>query len=363
MAAVEGEFDRDLRGAFFNMAYSPFVILNKDLNFVDINQAALTAIKIKREDFIGRNLLDFFPYLKENERYQLYKDVLVTGKPIGFDEVSFHTDAGVLKFMIKAFKIGDYLGMSTLNVTNLTNTIDQLKTTKLNLQTVNDNLKRKNQELEEFSYVAAHDLRSPLTNIHSLLDMLQNENAISEAGMPVFDKVQQVAKQMCDKLRALNSVIALKTKSDDKKELLSFSKIIEKIKVNYSDEIVQSRTIIKEDFARAPDINYNVIQLESILQNLVSNAIKFRNPNRKPVILIKTALVKERLVLSVKDNGLGFEQTTDPNKIFGLFKRMHTHVEGLGVGLYVTNSIIANNGGAIRVTSEINKGTEFKITF
>ncbi|WP_165749773.1 PAS domain-containing sensor histidine kinase [Cellulophaga sp. Z1A5H] len=363
MAKIDGEYDKELRGAFFNMAYSPFVILNKDLNFVDINQAALNTIKIKREDFIGRNLLDFFPYLKENERYQLYKNVLVTGKSIGLDEVSFHTDDGVLKFMIKAFKIGDYLGMSTLDVTNLTNTIDQLKTTKVNLQTVNDNLKRKNQELEEFSYVAAHDLRSPLTNIHSLLDMLQSDNSISEKGMPVFEKVQQVAKQMCDKLRALNSVIALKTTLDDKIEIINFSAIVSKVKSIHIEEIVQTRTIIKEDFVHAPTIDYNLKQMESILQNLISNAIKYRNPNRKSVIFIKTSLVQGKLVLTVKDNGLGFDKTTPPEKIFGLFKRMHTHVEGLGVGLYVTHSMITNNGGEISVKSELNKGTEFKIIF
>ncbi|WP_158973683.1 ATP-binding protein [Cellulophaga sp. L1A9] len=363
MVAIEGEYNKEIRSAFFNMAYSPFVILNKDLNFVDVNEAGLKAIKIKREDFIGRNLLDFFPYLKDTERYQMYKDVLLTGEAMGFDELTFHTDKGMLKFMIKAFKIGDYLGMSTLDVTSLTSNIDQLKATKLNLQTVNDNLKRKNQELEEFSYVAAHDLRSPLTNIHSLLDMLQSENAISQEGLPVFEKVQEVAMQMCNKLRALNSVIALKTNMEDKKEVVNFSSIIGKVKVDNSEEIVQSRTIIKEDFVRAPSIIYNLKQIESILQNLISNSIKYRNPNRKPVIIIKTSIIDGKTVLTIKDNGIGFDKDTDPEKIFGLFKRMHSHVEGLGVGLYITNSIITNNGGEITTKSELNKGTQFKIIF
>lgn len=363
MKALDGEFDEDLRGAFFNMAYSPFVILNKDLNFVDINQAGLTAIKITREDFIGKNLLEFFPYLKDTERYQQYKNVLVTGEAIGYDQISFHTDKGVLKFMIRAFKIGNFIGMSTLDVTGLTNTIDQLKSTKENLQLVNHNLKRKNQELEEFSYVAAHDLRAPLTNIHSLLDMLEAENAIADNSKPVFDKVQEVAKQMCDKIRALNAVIALKTNNDTKKETVNFSEIIDRIKVNQSEEIISSRTIIKEDFTRTPSILYNQIQVESIMQNLISNAVKYKHQNRKPVIFIKTKLVKGKTVMTIKDNGIGFDQSTPPEKIFGLFKRMHTHVNGLGVGLYVTHSIITNNGGEISVKSEINKGTEFKIIF
>ena len=363
MVSIEGTFDKDLRASFFDMAYSPFVILNKELNFVDMNKAAETTIKVKRKDFIGRNLLDFFPYLENSNRLQMYNNVIETGNPIGFDELAFHTDKGVLKFMLKAFKIGDYLGLSTLDVTSLTRTIDKLKSTKVNLQVVNDNLKRKNQELEEFSYVAAHDLRAPLTNIHSLLDMLQYENAISDEGKPIFDKLQMVAKLMCDKLKALNNVIALKSDLDVTKEDVDFAEIVKKIQTNHSQEIIKSRAIIKVDFASCPTIHYNAVQMESILQNLISNAIKYKHHKRKPLILVKTKEVKGKKTLIIKDNGLGFDTDIAHNKIFGLFKRMHVHVDGLGVGLYIVHSIITNNGGEISVKSEVNKGTEFKINF
>jgi PAS domain S-box-containing protein len=356
------EFNNELRGAFFDMAYSPFVILDENLDFIDMNKAAETTVNIKREDFLGKNILDFFPYLKLNERYEMYKNVLTTGKPIGFDEVSFHTDNGIYKFMIRAFKIGNHLGMTTLNVTGLTNTIDQLKSTKVNLLNANKTLQIKNKELEEFSYVTSHDLRAPLTNIGSLLMMLEEMNGITEEGKPIFEKVVSVGKLMCEKLKALNSVIALKSTLDTEKKKIEFSEVLKKIKLNLSENIIANRAIIKEDFSNATVVNYNAIQIESIIQNLISNAIKYKHLKRKPVIYIKTKEVAGRTELIVKDNGVGLDESIDKDKIFGLFKRMHTHVEGLGVGLYITHFIITNNGGQIEVSSEVNKGTEFKIT-
>ncbi len=355
-------FNNELRGAFFDMAYSPFVILDENLDFIDMNKAAEVTVNIKREDFLGKNILDFFPYLKVNERYQMYKNVLITGEPIGFDEISFHTDNGIYKFMIKAFKIGNYLGMTTLNVTNLTNTIDQLKSTKVNLLNTNKTLERKNKELEEFSYVTSHDLRAPLTNIGSLLMMLDETNGITDEGKPIFEKVVSVGKLMCEKLKALNNVIALKSTLDNEKKEIEFSEVLKKVKLNQSEKIINNRAIIKEDFSNATSVNYNGIQIESIIQNLISNAIKYKHPRRKPVIYIKTKEVDGRIELTVKDNGIGLDKSIDKDKIFRLFKRMHTHVEGLGVGLYITHFIITNNGGQIEVQSEINKGTEFKIT-
>ncbi|QWX82703.1 PAS domain-containing protein [Cellulophaga sp. HaHaR_3_176] len=355
--------ENDLKGAFFDMAHSPFVILNKDLVFIDTNQAAISTLNVKREDFIGKSMLELFPYLSGTEKYSAYQKVIETGEPIGLDEVFIHTDKGIFKFIIRAFKIGEGLGITTLDVTNLMNSIEQLKSTQTNLEKVNKNLKQKNQELEEFSYVAAHDLRAPLTNLHSLLDMLEAQNAISEIGKPIFKKVQYVGNQMCDKLKALNNVIALKSSLGKRKEEISFSAIINKIKVTHSEEILNSRTIIKEDFSSCPTILYDPIQFESILHNLISNSIKYKHPKRKPVIYIKTKIVNGKKTLTIKDNGIGFDEDINPNKIFGLFKRMHTHVDGLGVGLYIIHSIINNNGGGIKVNSKINKGTEFKINF
>lgn len=354
------EINNDLKSAFFENAHSPFVILNREMKFVDVNQAGVKTLGINKENFIGKNLLDIFPYLEGTDRYDAYKKVIETGIPIGFDELLFKGENVEFKFMVRAFKIGEYLGVTTLDVTSLMETITKLKSTQTTLKDVNLNLKRKNQELEDFSYVAAHDLRAPLTNMKSLLQMVLKSDPTSADFVPIVEKMQVVTKVMCDKIKALNQVIAIKSNFSEHKEEMIFTDILSAIKLSHSEEIIEGRTIIKEDFSGCPKINYNPVQLESILQNLMSNALKYRHPSRKLNVKITTKLINDKTILTFKDNGLGFKQDL-ADKIFLLFKRMHTHVDGLGIGLYIINSIVSQNSGVIEVKSQVNKGTEFRI--
>ncbi|MUH36651.1 PAS domain-containing sensor histidine kinase [Zobellia amurskyensis] len=362
MKKYAAEINSDLKSVFFENAYSPFVIFDNQMNFVDVNHAFTTTVGADKENFIGKNLLDVFPYLKGTDRYVSYKEVLRTGIPVGYDEVSFIKDNTEYKWMVRAFKIGDYLGISTRDITNLSNTINQLKNAQNSLKNVNDNLKKSNQELEEFSYVAAHDLRAPLTNLKSLFEMFLKAGPVSDEVAPIVGRMQKVTKVMCDKIRALNQVIAVKSTFNGSHENIVFSEVVSKVKEGLSEDIIKSRTIIMEDFSGCSVINYNPVHIESIIQNLMSNALKYRHPKRKPIIKITSKKVDGKIELTLKDNGLGFDQSGS-NKVFGLFKRMHTHVEGLGIGLYIIKSIVTESGGKITVESQINKGTEFKIQF
>lgn len=362
MSVVDFDMNCELKSAFFENAYSPFVILNRDMNFVDVNQASVDTIGIKKENFIGKNLLDIFPHLEGTERYDAYRNVIETGEPVGFDELSFKGEFAEYTFMSRAFKIGDYLGITTLDVTNTIDTIQKLKSTQASLTEVNNDLKKKNQELEEFSYVAAHDLRAPLTNLKGLLRMaLDSETSTDEFG-PIVEKMEVVTKVMCDKITALNMVIATKSNFGSPKKELNFSDVFGEVKSVFSKEIIEGRTIIKEDYSSCPVIDYNHQQLETILQTLMSNALTYRHPKRKLSIKIETKMVKGKVQLSFRDNGLGFDQDLTMN-VFALFKRMHTHKDGLGVGLYIVKTIINENNGSIDVKSQVNKGTEFIITF
>ena len=358
----KAEISNVLKSAFFDNAYSPFLILNRNMDFVDVNQSYINTIGVEKENFIGKNILDIFPYLEGTERYDSYKSVIDTGVPMGFDEIMYKGENAEIRFMSRAFKIGDYLGITTLDVTNTVNTIEKLKIAQTSLKEVNDNLQRKNQELEDFSYLAAHDLRAPLTNLKSLLQMVLLSDPSSNEFVSIVEKMKIVTNGMCDKIGALNEVIAIKSNFSDKKEDMVFSEVIGKIKLSHSEEIIESRTIIKEDFSSCPMINFNPVQLESIIQNLMSNALKYRHPNRKLSVKITTKKVDGKTTLSFKDNGIGFKQNL-ADKIFGLFKRMHTHVDGLGIGLYIIHSIINQNKGKIEVKSKVNKGTEFLIQF
>jgi signal transduction histidine kinase len=104
--------------------------------------------------------------------------------------------------------------------------------------------------------------------------------------------------------------------------------------------------------------------LHSIFYNLISNSLKYRQPNIAPLIEIKSEILNNKIVLLFKDNGMGIDLENQNNMVFGLYKRFHPdHAEGKGVGLYMVKTQVETIGGSISVKSEVNKGTEFRIEF
>lgn len=351
----------DFRAAFFDIAHTPFAILDKDMVFLDVNETALSILEIKRDDVIGKKLVNVLPFIMDKQRYESYLNVLNTGRHITFDEVKVKTDSKELIFSIKAFKVGDGLGMAGLNITNLVQSINDLEYAQYELEMANSDLRKQNVELEEFSYVASHDLKAPLTNVEMLLSMLGEEGAITEQGRPYYEKLTQAVGLMSAKLSAINRVIALKAHEGNPKKIISFDQVINDIRNELSESIRSTGTEIKTDFSDCPKIYMDPIQMHSILQNLIVNAIKYRHPERPPRIHVSSKTFNNMTEIKVKDNGLGFDKSRGKGKVFGLFKRMHTHVEGLGIGLYMVKSIAQSHGGYVDVTTKINKGTTFKI--
>ena len=106
----------------------------------------------------------------------------------------------------------------------------------------------------------------------------------------------------------------------------------------------------------------HLLYARSIVYNLISNAVNYYSPKRQPLILVSCWLEGEYLVLSVADNRLGMD-LSDNSKIFAMFKRLHDHVEGTGVGLYIVKKIIENAGGKIEVESKVDQGSTFRVYF
>ena len=114
----------------------------------------------------------------------------------------------------------------------------------------------------------------------------------------------------------------------------------------------------------APDllVSFSPPNLRSIVYNLLSNALKYRAPDRPAHVQVRAAQTPQGVVLTVQDNGLGMTEGQQ-RQLFGLFQRLHTHVEGTGVGLYITKRLVENGGGTIAVQSQPNVGTTFTVTF
>jgi light-regulated signal transduction histidine kinase (bacteriophytochrome) len=236
-----------------------------------------------------------------------------------------------------------------------------LKETNLSLHNYSQSLERSNKELEEFAYISSHDMKSPMTSLVGMLTLMQHKDAIKPEHRNLFDLAVNSAMQMQKTIKALNEIIAFRKTLNIKREKIDLAEALQEVKISIHDLITSSGAIISADFSECPYINYPAVHLKSIFQNLLTNAIKYKQEGKPPVIDIKTTSEDNFVVLQFSDRGMGIDMKRNKNKLYGLFQRFHVNTEGVGIGLHMIHSIIESYGGKIEIESEVNQGTTFKI--
>ncbi len=231
------------------------------------------------------------------------------------------------------------------------------------LLNANKKLERSNAELEQFAYIASHDLREPLRKINTFGEMLKKKyySTLEEEGSGYVDRMQ-------------NATVRMQALIDD---LLTYSRVTTQAKPYTSvdlnlavkDVLSDLELRIKKTSGRVeagplPIIEADLIQMMQLFQNLIANAVKFHKPDEPPVI--KIYALKEapegHCMLAVEDNGIGIDEK-DYDKIFKMFQRLHgkDEYEGNGIGLAVCKKIVERHKGSIRIESVPGKGTKFII--
>lgn len=244
--------------------------------------------------------------------------------------------------------------------------VQKRATAQLELQHSNRELKIANNDLDNFVYCASHDLKAPIINIEGLLGVLKEE-------MPVATgSVEQVLHRLDGSLKQINrtikdltevSLITKKAAGAAAGGTILFSEVLEEVKQSVADVVEQTEAVILTDFEPCLAVTMQRKDMKSILYNLLTNSLKYKSPNRKPIVNFSTKVAEDYIVLCVADNGIGVELLGYEKKMFKLFKRLHDHVEGSGVGLFIVKRIVENYGGTVDVASELGIGTTFTIRF
>lgn len=224
-------------------------------------------------------------------------------------------------------------------------------------------LERSNKDLEEFAYICAHDMKSPVSSLRGLLDMMEQKEAVKEQHKRVFDMARRSVEQMQKTITTLNDILAFKKTFTQQSEEVRFDEVLDAVKNILLPAIRESGAGIRADFSRCPTIGFSRVQLQSVIQNLVANSIKYAKEGEAPAIEMATRVEDGYVVLEVRDQGIGMDLDLYGNKLFHLFNRFHTNKEGSGVGLYLVRSIVEYYKGKIVVDSEVDKGTIFKLYF
>lgn len=233
---------------------------------------------------------------------------------------------------------------------------------KSNLESITLQLQEQNRRLDEFAHIISHNLRAPVNNIQALINLLDEKSGITDYRL-IFEKLKNVSKNLNETMNELMDTLKAKTQPHVVRTEIRFKEVLDKVVQSLEGELIVARAAVTFDFNAAPAVYYSKPYLESIFQNLLTNAIKYKSPHRKPMIHFKSSKVDNHLELQVSDNGQGIDLEKFGDKIFGLHKTFHDHQEARGVGLFLVKTQIEALGGAISVSSEVDKGTTFTIRF
>jgi two-component system CheB/CheR fusion protein len=240
------------------------------------------------------------------------------------------------------------------------NDITKLKKAQEEVDTSNQNLRRINADLDSFVYAASHDLLGPLSTIEGLIYLLRNHADESEEKRIEYNSMLDASiHKFKAAIKGLTSIGRIESEMHGEQASISFKELLDDIKLSILDKITVTEAIIIENL-EVKVIKFSKKNLRSILYNLISNALKFIPSGRSPEILISTKAIEGFVQLTVSDNGIGMAEDKITS-VFTLYRRLNTHMEGQGIGLYLVKKIIDATGGKIEITSEEGKGTTFVI--
>jgi PAS domain S-box-containing protein len=334
------------------------------------------------EQVVGRPLLEALPEVRSQGFKDLLDSVVQKGEALVAQEVparltrNGHLETAYLNFVYQPLRNpqGCITGVAAV-ATEVSEQVaarqqvaqanEQLHASNAELDATNQRLMRTNADLDNFIYTASHDLKAPITNIEGLLTALQEQlpPEVRQA-----EQVQQLLHMMSGAVERFQKTIAhltdisrLQQAHAQLAEEMNLAEVVEDVRLDLAPELAATQASLEIDVASCPTVSFSPKNLRSIVYNLLSNALKYRAPDRPPVVQLRCHSSQQQVVLEVQDNGLGLDEAQQA-QLFMMFQRLHSHVEGSGVGLYMVKKIVENAGGTIAVRSETGVGSTFVVT-
>ncbi len=345
---LQSQFDK-----FFNNSLELMCIANTEGYLVQLNPKWTSVLGYSEEELKSKPFIEF---VHRDDREATIKEASQLAK--GQTTVSFinryKAKSGNyvwLEWSAAADTDSNLLYATARNITESVNANRALKRYATQMEA-------KNKELEQFAYIASHDLQEPLRTIISFTDFLSNEykSKIDEQGVKVMDFISDAGNRMHRLIKGLLDYSRLGHNSELKK--INCNELLKSIESDLSLVIQEKEATLK--IKKLPTIQGYEVELRLLFQNLISNAIKFTKPDTPAIVDIQASKKSDHWEFSVKDNGIGIAEEHQ-KKVFLIFQRLNSRqdYEGTGIGLANCRKIVDLHQGKIWVTSKPDHGTTF----
>jgi PAS domain S-box-containing protein len=331
-----------------------FISMDKQLVVIYFNKAAEEMLGRNREEVLGKNLFEAFPEGKGSLFEEKYTEALRTKKQMSF-ETFFEVPPYTNWYDVRIYPAKNGISVYFLVIT-------EQKQIKEKLLKLNQELQRSNADLEQFASIISHDLQEPLRTISSFVQLLARryEDKLDEKGRTFIQYILDGTDHM---QKLLLDLLAYSRVGGGKLDIkpLHLEKVLKEVKRNLAKRIKENRAEIIS--SGLPEVNGDEIQLIILLQNLISNSLKYRGDESPRISISAQNGTEKESIVCLRDNGIGFDPKHS-KYIFQIFQRLHlrNEYEGTGIGLAICKKIIERHGGNIWADSELGKGATFCFT-
>ncbi|HIH04359.1 MAG TPA: PAS domain S-box protein, partial [Methanoregulaceae archaeon] len=374
----------------------PLVTINPDGTISDVNEATIRVTGVPRDGLIGTNFSEYFtePERAKAGYEQIFRDGSVTDyeleirhrdgriTPVLYNAAVYRDESGGIAGIFAAARdvterkraeaalltayneLDDRVKERTADLVeanrSLEREITEHKATASALEERSRGLARSNEELQQFAYIASHDLQEPLRAISGFTELLERryKGELDERADRYINFIVDGTRQMQQVIQDLLAYSRVQTKAHEF-DLIDTNRALDQALLNLRVSIRDRHAhVAVED--RLPEIFADGIQITQVFQNLIGNALKFQKPGAVPEIRISTVREGGDWVFSVADNGIGID-ARHLDRIFMLFQRLHAKGEydGTGIGLAICKRIVERHGGSIAVQSTPGLGSTF----
>lgn len=240
--------------------------------------------------------------------------------------------------------------------------ITEQKERELELKRINEVNIEQNKRLSNFAHIVTHNLNSHASNISSLLGLFEISKT-QEEKTEVLQYLDKMSASLNNTITELRDLVKTQHTSTPARTDVHFETVFSNVLNILQPTIKKTKTVIEWNFQACPLLSYVPAYVESILLNLISNAIKYRHPQRTPQISVRTYCNNSNYFLTVTDNGKGIDLEKNHEEIFGMYKTFDQQPESTGIGLFITRNQVQSMGGNIYVCSTPGEGTTFTVQF